>query len=69
MFAHTLEEKLVLAQSIKSCKQDILEPIETGLFPDDGDKLDDYGVKATVVGLPGHTKDIIGILELTVLCN
>ena len=62
MFAHTLLGKIVLAQSIKSFQQDIIEPFEPGLFLADGDRLDDYGVKATVIGLPGHTKGSIGIL-------
>jgi len=62
MFAHTLLGKFVRAQSIKSFQQDAIEPFEPGLFLDDGDRLDDYGVEATVIGLPGHTKGSIGLL-------
>lgn len=62
MFAHTLLGKFALALTIRSFKRDKVEPFEPGVFLTDGDALDSYGVKATVIGLPGHTKGSIGVL-------
>lgn len=62
MLAHTLLGKLALALTVRSFKRDKVEPFEPDVFLTDGDTLDAYGVKATVIGLPGHTKGSIGVL-------
>ncbi len=61
MSAHTLLGKLVLALTKSNLKHRI-EPFKPDLFLRDGDRLDAYGIDATVIGLPGHTKGSIGIL-------
>ena len=54
--------RLVLSMSKKSFERDTIEPFEPDIFLCDGDTLDSYGVMATVIELPGHTKGSIGIL-------
>ena len=62
LFAHTLLGKVILALSAKSLREDRAEAFEPAVYLEDGDTLNHYGVKATIVGLPGHTKGSIGIL-------
>ena len=62
MFAHTLVGKYVLATTVKSLERDMIEPFEPVVFLEDGDTLDDFGIEAVIIGLPGHTKGSIGIL-------
>ena len=62
MSAHTLLGKIVLAMSVKSFQKDKAEVFEPAVYLNDGDTLEHYGVRATVIGLPGHTKGSIGIL-------
>ena len=54
--------KTVLKLSQKSFQVDKIEPFEPQVFLKDGDSLREYGVSATAVELPGHTKGSIGIL-------
>ena len=61
MVAHTLAGRYVLAGIRKSFDQDVIEPFEPRVFLEQGDSLDDFGIPATVVELPGHTKGSIGI--------
>ena len=61
MSAHNLLGKVILKLSQKSFEVDKAEPFEPGLFLNDGDSLNEYGVSATVIELPGHTKGSIGI--------
>lgn len=61
MSAHTFLGKIVLAMSNKSFREDRAEAFEPAVYVSDGDTLDSYGVKASVVGLPGHTRGSIGI--------
>ena len=58
--AKTLAGKLVLAASIRSFRTDPIPPFAPTVFLEDGDRLDQWGVPALVIGLPGHTKGSIG---------
>jgi glyoxylase-like metal-dependent hydrolase (beta-lactamase superfamily II) len=62
MSANTLLGKIALASIQKSLRHDKAELFEPKVFLSDGDALDNYGVRATIIGLPGHTKGSIGIL-------
>ena len=61
MMANTLLGKMICA-FLKKNLMDKIEPFEPEVFLCDGDTLDHYGVGASVIGLPGHTKGSIGIL-------
>ncbi len=60
--AHGLLGKLILALSIKSFQQDKIQPFEPEVYLQDGDSLENYGVQAKVIELPGHTKGSIGLM-------
>ena len=60
--ARSLLGKMIIQTSIKSFKQDSIEPFEPQAFLDDGDTLEGYGIPATIIGLPGHTKGSIGLI-------
>jgi len=60
MFAHSLLGKFIIKLSQKSFETDVIEPFEP-VYLADGDSLSEYGITATVVGLPGHTKGSIGV--------
>jgi len=62
MSADSLLGKVVLAVSSRSFRRDKVEFFEPDVYLNDGDTLDGYGMKATVIWLPGHTKGSIGIL-------
>jgi len=59
--AHSLLGKVILKLSQKSFEADNIEPFEPEIFLREGDSLKEYGVAATVIELPGHTKGSIGI--------
>ncbi len=61
MSAHTLLGKLVLALTMKNF-EDAIEPFVPSVLLKDGDTLEEYGISAKVLGLPGHTKGSIGVL-------
>ena len=60
MFAHSLLGKIIVKLSQKSFEADVIEPFEP-VFLADNDSLSEYGITATIVGLPGHTKGSIGV--------
>lgn len=60
MYAHNLLGKIIVKLSQKSFETDTIEPFEPA-FIKDGDSLSEYGVSATIIGLPGHTKGSIGV--------
>lgn len=60
--ARSLLGKVILKMSMKSFEEERIEPFEPSVFLEDADTLDEYGVSAAVVGLPGHTKGSIGLL-------
>lgn len=60
--AHGITGKLVLTLLMKSFQQDKIQPFEPEVFLHEGDTLEKYGVQATIVELPGHTKGSIGLI-------
>ena len=62
MFATNIVGKYVLAAMKKSFGQEKIEPFEPQVFLKEGDKLDSFGITATVLELPGHTRGSLGIL-------
>lgn len=62
MTADTLMGKILLAVIMKSLRSAPIESFEPEVFLNDGDTLDNFGMKAKVIGLPGHTKGSIGIM-------
>ncbi len=61
IFADKVLGKLVLALSLESFKHDIVEAFEPSLFLNEGDSLENYGIEASVIALPGHTRGSIGL--------
>ena len=59
--ANTLLGKFMLALIKNDLKHGKVESFEPKVFLQGGDTLDEYGVKAKIVWLPGHTKGSIGI--------
>lgn len=61
--AHSFLGKIVLAFSIKSFKDDEIEPFVVEEYLKEGDILGSYGFdNIKIVELPGHTKGSIGLL-------
>ena len=60
MFSHSLLGKFIIKLSQKSFETDVIETFEP-VYIADGDSLREYGITATVVGLPGHSKGSIGV--------
>lgn len=61
LLAKTFLGKIVLSASLSSFDKDRLEVFEPTIYLENGDNLNDYGVDAKVVELPGHTKGSIGV--------
>lgn len=61
LLAKTFLGKIVLSVSLSSFEKDRLEVFEPTIYLKNGDNLNDYGVDAKVVELPGHTKGSIGV--------
>lgn len=59
--AHGLLGKLLLALSIKNFQEEYIQHFEPEVYLQEGDSLDKYGVPATVIELPGHTRGSIGL--------
>lgn len=62
LFAHTITGKLVLYASIHSMKNEKLPQFSPSVLLKEGDRLDEYGIPASIVELPGHTKGSIGVM-------
>lgn len=62
LYAHNVLGKLILALSIRSFQQDEINPFEPDVYLHEGLSLENYGVKAKVIELPGHTKGSVGII-------
>ena len=58
--AKTILGKVVLKASIASFKK-IEMDFTPSVFLEDGDTLEEYGISAKIIALPGHTKGSIGI--------
>jgi glyoxylase-like metal-dependent hydrolase (beta-lactamase superfamily II) len=54
--------KILLAIVNKGMDESKIDPFEPDVFLAEGDSLIDYGVRASIVELPGHTRGSIGIL-------
>lgn len=61
MLAKTFLGKIVLSVSLSSFEKDSLDVFEPTIYLNSGDKLNEYGVDAKVVELPGHTEGSIGL--------
>ncbi len=61
MLAKTFLGKIVLSISLSSFKKDTLDVFEPTIYLKNGDNLNEYGVNAKVVELPGHTNGSIGL--------
>lgn len=61
MSAKSFLGKIVLSVSLSSFEKDSLDVFEPTIFLKNGDGLNEYGVDATVVELPGHTKGSVGL--------
>lgn len=61
MSAKTFLGKMVLLVSLSSFEKDTLDTFEPMVYLQNGDSLNEYGVNAKVVELPGHTDGSIGL--------
>lgn len=61
MSAKTFLGKMVLLVSLSSFEKDTLDVFEPMVYLQNGDSLNEYGVDAKVVELPGHTEGSIGL--------
>ncbi len=61
MSAKTFLGKIVLSVSLSSFEKETLDVFEPTIYLKNGDNLNEYGIDATVVELPGHTKGSIGL--------
>ena len=48
--------------SLRNFKKSTIEDFEPDIFLKDGQTLDEFGIDATILHIPGHTKGSIGIL-------
>lgn len=53
--------KALLAASVRSFRRDPIPAFAASVWLEDGDRLDEYGVPARVLALPGHTAGSIGL--------
>lgn len=61
LYAETFLGKIVLSASLKDFSKRKMREFKPDLLLKDGDSLDDYGINAEIIGLPGHTEGSIGI--------
>ena len=61
MSAKTFLGKIVLSVSLSSFEKDSLDVFEPTIYLKNGDNLNEYGIDAKVVELPGHTNGSIGL--------
>ncbi len=61
MSAKTFLGRIVLSVSLSSFEKDTLDVFEPAIYLKNGDTLNEYGVDAKVVELPGHTNGSIGL--------
>lgn len=59
--AHGILGEIVLRESIKSFQKDKIPAFIPDISLEDGYPLDEYGIPARIISLPGHTKGSIGI--------
>lgn len=61
MSAKTFLGKMTLLVSLSSFEKDTLDTFEPMVYLQNGDSLNEYGINAKVVELPGHTDGSIGL--------
>lgn len=59
--AENLFGKIVLSASLKDFSVRKMEAFKPDIFLKDGDSLNDYGIDARIIALPGHTDGSIGL--------
>lgn len=59
--AKSILGKIVLAASIKGLQEDGIPTFSPTVFLSEGDTLDSYGISASILSVPGHTKGSIAI--------
>jgi len=59
--AETILGKIVLFASLKDFSSRLMPEFQPDILLDEGDRLTDYGISATILSLPGHTDGSIGI--------
>lgn len=59
--AQSIMGKIVLSVSIKSFQKDMIPPFSPDIWLSEGDTLDDYGIPAKIISVPGHTNGSIAI--------
>jgi len=62
LMADTISGRVLLAMIQGELKEGEDQLFETDVFLADGDTLEQYGIEAAVIGLPGHTKGSIGVI-------
>lgn len=53
--------KIILYASLQSMRKDKIQKFIPTIFLKEGDTLEEYGIKAKIIELPGHTNGSIGI--------
>lgn len=61
LHAKSILGKLVLAVSKKALQEDHIPAFSPAIFLSEGDTLDSYGISASILSVPGHTKGSIAI--------
>lgn len=59
--AQSIMGKIVLAVSVKSFEKDTIPPFSPDIWLSEGSLLDDYGISAQIISVPGHTNGSIAI--------
>ena len=59
--AEILLGKIVLSASLKDFSKRAMQEFKPDVLLNDGDSLADYGIRASIIALPGHTNGSIGI--------
>ena len=59
--AKTILGKIVLAASVKSFREENIPAFVPTVFLEEGDALEEYGISARILSVPGHTKGSIAI--------
>lgn len=61
LYADTFLGKIVLSASLKDFSARNMRGFNPDILLTEGDRLDEYGINAVIVGLPGHTNGSVGI--------
>lgn len=61
LYANTILGKIVLKVSVDSTFKEPFPPFTPDVFLSEGDTLEEYGISAKIIGLPGHTDGSIAL--------